>query len=120
VQGGGFLTGRPSTAPLPFIGWSDAVEQMARRVMSAQWEASDKVLSGGKFFVLMRNTAMEMWPHVKWPITINDELKMVEIAPGNQIPRWLYNLGNEGTKAQNIWLRLRNLAWNITGYKPPV
>lgn len=88
--------------------------------MTAAWESSDRVPSGGKFFILMRNTAMKMWPHVKWPITQRDEMKMVEIAPGNRIPRWIYDLGNEGPKAQNIWLRLRDLVWGITNYKPPV
>ncbi len=118
--GSGYITSRPGGAPPPIVGWNDSIEGRARSVMTAGWEASDKVLSGGKFFILMRNTAMAIWPHVRWPTTINDEMKMVEVTPGNRIPRWVYDLGNEGPKALRIWLNLRTLAWNITGYKPPV
>ena len=120
APGEGYITHRPSTALPPIVGWNASIESRARAMMTAGWEAGNKVLSGGKLFILMRNTAMAMWPHVAWPITINDEMRMVEVAPGNRIPRWVYNLGNEGPKALNIWLRLRDLAWNITGYKPPV
>ena len=120
APGEGYITYRPSGDTLPIVGWNTSLAQKARTTMTAGWEAGNKVLSGGKFFILMRNTAMAIWPHVAWPTTINDEMKMVEVAPGNRIPRWVYNLGNEGPKVLNIWLRLRDLAWNITGYKPPV
>ncbi len=116
----GYITMRPGGAPPPIVGWNDTVESRALSVMTAEWEASDRVLSGGKFFILMRNTAMAIWPHVRWPTTINDEMKMVEVTPGNRIPRWVYDLGNEGPKALQVWLNLRTLSWNITGYKPPV
>lgn len=119
-MGGGMLTAGPSSGPPPIIGWNATVASRARQTMEAQWHASNKVLSGGKFFVLQRNTAMELWPHVKWPITINDALRVTEPTPGHQVPTWIFKLGSEGSKAERIWFNLRELAWNITGYKPPV
>lgn len=98
-------------------GWNDV---QAREVMGRHWKDMGKVLNGGgTFFVLMRDTAMELWPSVKWPLTIDDEMRMVNVAPGSQVPAWVYNLGSQGDAAVSIWIKLRTLAWDITDYKPP-
>lgn len=101
----------------PIPGWDDIA---AREKMEDRWEEMGKVAnSGGAHFVLMRDTAMELWPSIKWPLTINDELRMVNVSPGSQIPTWVYNLGPQGDAVLKIWIKLRTLAWDITDYKPP-
>ncbi len=114
----GALAARQATARS--LVWNDALARTARNVMAAKWRASGKTLSGLKISRLMLQTAQAMWPQIQWPQSISHEAKMIEIAPGNRIPQWVYVLGDDGANAQQIWINLRTLAWDTTGYKPPV
>lgn len=100
--------------------WNEEVAREAQAQIAVRWEESNKMMGVGSFFVIMRDTAMEIWPNVKWPLTVNDEMRTVSLPPGRYVPAWIHNLGEAGPVAERIWWNLREIVWDIAGYTPPV
>ena len=119
--GSGYITALPSKEqPSVILEWNDRIARRAREIMEYHWARSSKNLSGAMFFMLMRDTAMEIWPNIRWPRTISDEMRQISIPPGVNVPVWIYNVENRGKVAEKIWINLRTIAWDITGFKMPV
>ena len=109
----------PAHSVRPLV-WNDTIAVRADQIMGEIWENSSKNLSGAMHFMLMRDTAMQLWPNVRWPRTSSEAMKQISLPPGRLVPVWIYNLGDAGEAAERIWLNLRALAWDITGFKMPV
>jgi len=102
------------------LAWNATIAAQAREVMEEIWAKSSKNLSGAMHFMLMRDTAMALWPQIRWPKTTSEALRQISLPPGRLVPVWIYNLGDRGEAAERIWINLRGMAWEITGFKMPV
>lgn len=122
---GGWIKSAPGKGPPPGKTeiqppvWNSHMANRARKYMEMRWESGDKIIhQAGTWFILQRDAAMTLWPQWDWPKTMTAEGKTTLVPPGAYVPNFVYKAGKHGPKIQEIWTHLRDIAWDVVGYRP--